>query len=316
MSVEAAIQGQFDRIAKGRQTQKAAYATGNDFWTKVDAAADETYENRIKGTTITALDTALANGTFWSVAALKAWFTLHSSYFQNDLNLASPYFTSYLASKGWRVPYEAAEAYYEAMGSRLPAQWVFPKGTLVADESDPSASGMHKFFTWADASTIETVTVVDGALSNCYAPVMITSDTASPGGASHSITATLQDATTKDITYTPDATQYGQIILGQAAIGVGGAAAAQKDVLIKTAVTQFKAGEYVLLATAELDAFEVAQIDSIDTLTLTMESDLIATYDEDDLVIPLFTNAVYKAGTLDTDKSLTVWARPDRIIAL
>jgi hypothetical protein len=54
----------------------------------------------------------------------------------------------------------------------------------------------------------------------------------------------------------------------------------------------------------------------VENTSIELVSEPIVTFTTADLVWPLFTNAVYKAGTLDTDKSLTVWARPDRIIAL
>lgn len=326
MSVETSIKGQFDRIAAGRQAQKAAFATGNDFWTKVDAAGDETYENRVKGTTMTALDTALANGTFWSVSALRAWFTLHQTYFQTDLALASPYFASYLASKGWRIPYEAGEAYYEAMVARLGAQYVFPKGTKPAEttplllDATPIGTGMHEFQSWIDTGGTEAYAIVDGPLTNCYAPVMINSLVASPTSAgTPTLTATLQDASTKDIAFTPSATQYGYVVLGQQVMSnAGGAAAGQKDVIL-AATAQFKASEWVLLVKADLSVFELAQINTLTgtpTFTLTMKSNLLNTFAQNDFVWPMFTNAVRKQGTIANDKTLRIYARPDRVIAL
>ena len=314
MAVAAQIKAQLDRMAYGRQTMKAAFATGDDFWTKVDAAADETYENRVKGSDITALDTALANMSVFGTSALAKWFTLHNDYFNADLSLASPYIASYLATVGWRVPYEAAECLVDALGSsnRLSAWRVFPKGIRPADEGDPTSSGMHKFGQWTEV----TYAVTDGALVNSYAPVLFIPLDATVNPSSPIATATLQDATTKDIAFSPSATQYAQGILGSQAIGAAGAAAAQKDIPV-AATAQFKAGEWVLIVKADYSVQEVAQIDSLVANTsLTMESNLINSFVENDLVLPMFTNVTRKSGGFDADKDVAFYAFPDRIIAL
>jgi len=299
---------------------QTAYATGNDFWTKIDAAADETFENRVKGSDMTALDTALAAGAVWSTPALKKLYELLNSYYQNDLSLSSPLLDAYLATVGWRVPYEAAAAYYEAIGRRLSEEYVFAVGTKPVEtvagimDATPVGTGLHLIGTWDPTATWTAGT----ALSNCYSPLAIVSMVATPGGSGHQLTATLQDATTKDIAFTPHATQYGYVFLGSQAIGAAGAAAAQKVVPV-AATAQFKAAEWVLLVDigTYFSFVEVAQIDSIVTNTsLTMESNLINTYTENDLVLPLFVDATRKAGTIASEKQLKVYGYPDRLIAL
>lgn len=317
MSAEAQIKLQVDRFAKGRQTMKSAFATGDSFWTKVDAAADQTYENRIKGTDITAIDTALTYMSVFDSTALKKWFTLHNAYWQTDLALAATFIESYLASKGWRVPYEFAECYYEAVGQRINSKYVFGKGTRVADEADPSAAGMHCFQTWIYTGSAGAYTIVDGALVNCMSPVLVTSTTATPGGSAHALTLTLSDgATTRTVAFTPDATQYGHILVGQQAIGAAGAAAGQKVIPV-AATAQFAAATHVLLVKSDFSVQELVLVASLTANTsLTATSNLINTWAENDLVLPLCTNAVRQAGTLANDKSIAVWAWPDRIIAL
>lgn len=294
---------------------KGAFATGDDFWVKVDAAADETYENRIKGQSITDMDTALSNMSLFGADAVRAWFNLHNSYFNTDLGLASPLFANYLASKGWRIPYEAAECLVDALGaaSRLPARWVFPKGIRPADTNDPSSSGMHLFGTWTGESSYA---ASEGALLNCFGAVLIISREATPGGTSPVATATLQDGTTKDIAFTASANQYGQVILGSQAIGAAGAAAGQKVVPV-AATGQFKASEYVLVIKADYSVQELAQIDTIQAnASLTMKANLINSFVENDLVFPLFTNVTRKSGTFTAGKHIDFYGFPDRIIAL
>lgn len=317
MSVETTIQGIADRFAKGRQTTKGAFATGNDFWTRVDAAADETFENRLKGTELTALDTALEQAAFGSVASVKILFTLLNTYFQTDLGLAAPYIETYLASKGWRIPYEFAQAWYEATGYRIASKYVFGRGTRPADEADPSAAGMHCFQTWVYTGATGAFAVVDGALTNCMSPVLVTSTTATPGGSAHALTLTLSDnATTKTVTFTPDATQYGHILVGQQAIGAAGSAAGQKDIPV-AATAQFAANTYVLVTKSDFSVSELVYIASITANTkLVATTNLINSFAQNDLVLPLCTNAVRQAGTLANDKAIAIWAWPDRIIAL
>jgi hypothetical protein len=110
--------------------------------------------------------------------------------------------------------------------------------------------------------------------------------------------------------------QHTQGFVGEGAIGVGGAAAGQKDVLVKTAVAQFAAAEWVMLIKSDYSVAEIAQIDSITDLTLTMESNLINSWLEDDLILPWFTNVAWSEGTVSADDVLRFYAFPDRIIAL
>ena len=60
MAVRAQFILEACRIAKITQTLAELAATGREFWTMVDAAANETYENRVKGSDITAMDDAAA----------------------------------------------------------------------------------------------------------------------------------------------------------------------------------------------------------------------------------------------------------------
>lgn len=315
MSAESAIKACFDRLAKGREAESAVW-TGNDFWTKIDAAADETFENRVKGSDITALDTLNEAGASWGSTGRRKFFELLNSYFNNDLALATPYLTSYLATVGWRVPYGVAEAMHEATNVRLAAQYVFGKGTRPADEANPATSGMHKFSQWIDTGGGETHPVADGALVNCLSPAVAISQTATPSGSAHAATITLSDATTKNVTFTPDATQYGHILIGQQAIGAAAAAAGQKVIPV-AATGQFKAATYVLVVKADFSVQELVLIDSLVANTsLTATANLINSWAENDLVLPLCSNCIWQAGTISNDKTIDFYAWPDRIIAL
>ena len=151
MSAEAQIKIQVDRIAKGLENSLSAFATGDGFWTLVDAAADEAYENRVKGSILTELDTALSTNPLGKLSRFSDWFVYHNNYFTSDLGLTvNPKWTSYLATKGWRIPYSFQLMIESCLGSNLAAgnQFVFPKGTRPANEATPVGSLMHKFGSW------------------------------------------------------------------------------------------------------------------------------------------------------------------------
>ena len=126
-SVETQLIKQVDRFAKIKMNYKASVTGGTNFWTLVDAAQDETYENRIKGSDITDLDTKFNNAKFGSIAS--KWFSLHNSYFNTDLSLTDG-LASFLSAKHWRVHQEFGELWFENAGSRLDPIYIW------ADETD------------------------------------------------------------------------------------------------------------------------------------------------------------------------------------
>lgn len=320
MSAIAQIRLQLDRIAYGRQTQQAAFGTGDDFWTKVDAAADETYENRVKGSDITAIDAELALGGRWYTPALTRWFTLHEDYFRTDLGYAAvgtaPAMAAYLAAVGgFRIPYLAALSLTDAQGSMImPAARVSPKGILPASEATPLTSGMHRFGTLTGPTTWASV---DGALPSTVGPVGILAVNLS---ATQTVAGTFRctnyvAATYKDIALSlSTAAQYTQTILGSVAVASGVTAG---DLLVQVgATTTFTAGEYVLLY--ESDAVqELMLVATLGTgpTRLTTTTPILNNYTTGGVVIPLFRSAAYQTGGTGTN-DVAIYARPDRAIAL
>ena len=135
MSAETALKGIADRVAAQLEGFHAVSAAGTDYRARVDAAADEVFEDRLVGADITATDAALLDASFASIANVTKMFTHISNYILRDLEMATPTMTSYLTAKGWRVPYWFAEAWFKAKKQRIPSQFVFPKGTRVASET-------------------------------------------------------------------------------------------------------------------------------------------------------------------------------------
>ena len=322
MSVATAavtIRESLDRAAKTVQTVQDIFPTSNDYWVLYDAAADETFENRVFGSDMTALDTLCENGMVMDYR-FRSLFTNWNSYFSLDQGLTGNCLLgSFLdANVRWRVPFEAAELLRNGLGEpgKLPAKNVFPKGTRPADVTNPATYGMWKFGDITDT----TYTPDDGAIDTddiVGAAILMINMNTTLAVTSLVVRAYLQaEATYEDITVVlASASQYAQTILGEGAVEVGGAAAAQADVDVKTSATQFNAGEYVLLWQSDT-VQEIAQIASIASETLTMEENLINSYSENDLVIPLFTNVDYVSGSIDGAETIDFYAYPDRIIAL
>lgn len=322
MSAITAIQGIVDRVAKGRQNGQANFATGDDFWTRVDAAADETFENRVKGSDITDLDAALAAGQVWDSTKLRKLISLLNSYLAVDLGTSGPdYLDNYLASLGgWRVPYEAGEAIVEAVGTggRLPACRVFPKGTWAANIDGNATAGLHRFGSSLRATGAWTWTEDEGALPiTTIAPVFVAAHIV--GGTPPSacvVHGINQSDAEKAVTLTETFAADAQFVVGEQNIAAE-AAAGQKVVTV--AVTgQFTDEEWVLLISADLATAELCQVDSIVTNTsLTMKSNLLNTFANTGHVWPLFKDAHINGVTGGTnDDTMELYARPDRAIAL
>lgn len=324
MSVATTIPILIDSVAAVRETIKAALSTRTSWWDIVDAAGTggdpvaEAFENRMKGTAMTAADTAIDNAAVFGAAALRQLPQLLNTYLRVEEALASPYLASYLATVGWRVPYGYAEAYYEATGGRIAAQYVMPPGFQAVDETTPVGRGLHCFGTWTGTATWADV---DGALTNSVGAMVVPiSMTAAPGGTNPIVTLTRYDGSTFDTgSLNFDATQFGHGAYGTAyGIGTatcdGGALAGQKDVLCETSIAQFAANAWVLLINTGGDV-QVNQIASKNSLTLTMKTDLLYALSASDWIVPLWTDVDLKSGTIDASpKQVAFYAQPERLI--
>jgi hypothetical protein len=317
-----------DRLAKLRQSYQGVNG-GTGFWARVDAGADETYENRIKGQSLTDLDAAVTSAKFGAQSNISKWFDLHHSYLSTStagaepgLGLAAPLWESFLATVGWRVPYEWAELYYDKTGVRIRSEYIFANGTWAANIADNATAGLHKFGASLRAAGAWTFTAAEGALPTTVkgAPIIIVSNGGSTATAA-SITATCQDrAATKTISVAAAGGAFAadtQQVIGEQAL-TGNADAGQKIVAV-AATAQFTAGDWVLLVDSD-GVTELCQVDTIQANTsLTMETNLINAFTtaKTSVVWPLFGSAAIAGVTGGTnDDSVEIYARPDRAIAL
>lgn len=136
--VNVQIIKQLDRFAKIKQIY-ASVAEGTKFWTLVDDTQDEDYENRVIGSNMTALDTALNSANVGSQAG--AWFNNHNIYFSSDLGVSG--LTGYLDKFHLRVNEDFAESYFEYYGARLAPKYIFAdqgkaKNTLMKFDNTES----------------------------------------------------------------------------------------------------------------------------------------------------------------------------------
>ena len=323
-SATTAIKGLFDWIAKGRQSESEVW-TGDGGWVKVDNAADEDFENVMKGEDMSSLDRCNETGATWDSIWRRKFFENLNTYFRTKLDLSPIYLESFLAAKGWRVPYYAAEAYFEALGRRLPAQYVFPKGTRVNSGSDPTNAGLHHF----GSVTANLYSRSDGALPSVSmskgAPILyIYTTTNNTGGSSPIADPVYWDGSkvAAGVAITPNTTQYAHatdIVVGGAKVDnpkFSENSAGQKIVLVKTSVAQFKAGQCVLLQKADLSVAEVCCIASVGAMKLTMVNNLINSWKNNDLILPFWIDLGMKSGTVGGGKTVAFYGLPDRIISL
>lgn len=326
-TADAALRGIFDRYAKLRQAAKSAWTGGTDFWARVDAAADETFENIVKGQIVTDLDTTIENAAIGDQAEFGAVLALISTYFSNattgqapGLGYSSDPLNSYLDARRFRVAYEFAQLWADKYSSAIDPQFIFPKGTWAADIGDNSTAGLHAWGEHTRGASTWTFAAGDGLLPATVqgAAVMLVSDVGVTGNiTSGTVTVVLQDRLTPKTVSLPSPQTFAadaQVKLGQEAI-TSGAAAAQADVAV-AATAQFTEGDWVIIV--EDAVTEVAQVKTVTTNTkLTMEDNLVNSFTTSGVVIPLFTNVTAMAATGGSSgEKIQLYALPDRAIAL
>lgn len=115
---------QMDRFAKMKKTIKDTLDTytASRFWILIDHTNNELYENRVKGSQITAMDGKLNEAKIGGLS--QDWFTLHSQYFSNDLGLTGG-LSGFLNSIGIRVHEDFANVYFESTNSRLTPKFIY-----------------------------------------------------------------------------------------------------------------------------------------------------------------------------------------------
>jgi hypothetical protein len=271
-------------------------------WTLVDASSDIPYENTVKGSEVTAIDNVMDNMVVGG--SLSRWFSLHTAYFQNVATSLSNWSTA-LATWKWRASEFWAKAYYEALGTKIPVAYVFPRDDLDLGSYTKTSST----FT-AAADTMDTTFTNGGKIA--------AKATSAIGGSNLVLTGTLKrlDDTTVSIqaTVSSGASIGDEFIFGERVLGADAAAA--QAVLSVGATAQFKVGEPVLVE--DDDDQEYGVVASIVTNTsITLTANLKNAYGTADnaKVTPLFkaiTNCSHSGGTNGDTVDFVV--APDRVV--
>lgn len=317
-AVETTLMGLFDRWSYEKAACRTAAVGGTDVWIRVDASADETFENRVKGSACTTLDTAIEAMKLGQLTDLRTVLGYIQTYCTQDLGLAG--LDAYLTAKRWRVDAKLSALWTEAGRAALSV-------ANIAGDADAGASAPGTLL----GTLVRGGSIASAAdISTSYGVSPILGRVTAIGTADWTVTATLKldDATTKavaqEVKGTGDGGAVGDTYVFGAQALSGGAAAAQKVIPV-AATAQFKAAQQVLVTQWSGSApdevwleQEIATIGTIsENTSLTVLSNLLHTYTTDAYVYPLYRGVTAASGSGgDTSDALSFYPAPDRRLKL
>jgi len=317
-TVETTIQGIADRLAYQKAACRAVAVGGTGFWTRTDAAADETFENRCNNANATAADSAITAFNIGHLTGIRGLLTDLQTYCVTDLGLTG--LDAYLTAKRWRVDAKFAALWVEAAKAALSV-------ANIAGDADAGAA--------APGTCLGTLTrggaiasAADISTSYSASPILGRVTTIGSADWTVTITAKLQDATTKSVAQVVLGTGNGGAVGNTYVFGAqalsGGAASGQKVIPV-AATAQFKAAQQVLVTQwsgAAPDEVwleqEIATIDSItENTSITVLSNLLHTYTTDAFVYPLYRGVTAASGSGGTaSDAIAFYPAPDRRLKL
>jgi hypothetical protein len=301
--VELQIQRQVDNLAAYKAALAEAVKGRTKLWQLVHDSNDETYINRINGTTISGIDARLSQVSLGQQVA--EFFTLHDAYFQNDAKLPNiTGFSQAFSYYRWRVSQHLAQIYRDVRGSQIDVNYVFPRPDLVfgqiaygqqyekADDLNTAESGPAKIAVRAAATLGEANWTIKAKLQrNDGSPLDLQAQL--PGGAALGT----------------------ERVLGETPLS-GDANAEQKDLPTKD-TRLFKAGEPVLVQDGNNQ--ELATVEDVQEGKLMLKQPLRFKYAQQDgaKVTPLF-KAVSEVNAEGGSPGDVVELRvaPDRMVTL
>ena len=315
-SVEVALMGIFDRWAYERNAAKVAAEGGTDVWTRVDAAGDETFENRVKGSQCTLLDDA------FQYMPMGQWTTMASvlsdivDYIVHDEGYTGV--SAYLTAKRWRLDRYAGAMFRDRYGQAV---------LSVANVPEYGDAGVAAYG-YDYGGLVQGGALTGGADNDpAYAPNVPFARVIAKGANTWNITCTvvLWDNTNKAIALAvpgsaPVGTTY---VVGVQAINAP--VAAGQKVVTMAATGQFKVGQAVLItewtgaAPNEVwVAQEIGTVGSVQTnVSLTMVDNLLHDYTAAGFVYPTVKGVVSASGTGGTaGDEVTFRAGVDRRLKL
>lgn len=333
-TVDGQIKRAISRYAKGVENSALDFGTlGTNpeyrFWKLIDNAEDETYENVVKGSSITTMDNILYEGGVTKCSAIASWLLAHHTYFTSTLGLTgSTPFEAYLASTMQRVPYAFNELLKGVLGSSyaLNSKYVFPKGTRPILNADPTASpSMHKFGSMVISGASGTITASAGALpTTVLGAVVLAICEAYTSTVTSSFTCINQAGATKTTTAVALGTgEHKHIRIGEIGVSAG---SGTSITLASTGAANFTNGDYALLYqpsdvhadTMDNNYAELVQLHAttgVATTAITLISSMKNTIDNTWKLCPLYSNITGWSGASNAS-TYDFYAMPDYIIAL
>jgi hypothetical protein len=359
-SVELSFRKQTDALALlVENIQSAVLASSiwssvdatHGLWALADASADAGFENAVKGATLTAVDTAIANMTIGNSAGLTSWFGLISNYATAVEALSgSNGLISLLRSRGFRAPMAFAVSMFEPRYSRkmdvgtsaLHRDCVGAKGIFDATEQDHclafaipivaavgsagiaanATARLHKLGSVAGGTgTVFTWTASAGSLDSTRtigSPILV--NNAADSTIDSTLTCTRHDGTTQtfNVKYAaPGANKSALVgcVAVNSACGVGVAGYTDKIRLNTGLNAKFASSDWVLITEGVGDALkqEVCLLTSAATVDMVCSQALKHTYSNSAFVVPIYLNATTTAKASGAG-GYDVYACPDRVL--
>jgi len=305
--VELQVQRQIDHIGAYNFAVRNAIFGRDILWDMVDAAQDETYENRVKGLQITAVDVTLDTTDFGQT--IRDWFNLHRTYYNSDAGLTGvTSIDTAIAFYQWRASQDFNRMFQSARNTLLTPANVFPRSDINLGSHDKTGDAFTDGVAVdkTESGPGKIMAVADGAI----------------GASVWTLTATLvkSDLTTSSLAITfsaldPDLTEkiYGEETL------TGDAASGQKVILIAD-TSAFSVGEEVLIQDTAPNESHGVVASIVTNVSITLVDNLFNGYTTaaSAKVTPLFfdVSAITDSGTGTAGDEANLRVKPDRDIAL
>lgn len=317
-TVETTILGALDRLEYQSKAAALAVTGGTTFWNRYDAAANETFENYLKGFDATALDAALLAMDLGNLPAVKTNLNNLKAYLAAVGSYAS--IDAWLTAMKLRVNYRC-KAIFAANGMSLSL------ANIAGDADGGAAAPGTALGSLIRGGTLTAGTDIAATLAS-PSPALARVTTIGSADWTLSVTAKLWDDTTKVIAQVVAGTGNSGAVGNTYVIGaqaIGGATNAGQKVVTCADTTQYKVGQTVLLTewtgSAPDEAWasqEVAIIASVQTnVSITVTTNLIHAYSSAGFIYPCFKGLSAASGTGGSaSDAVTFYPAPERRLKL
>ncbi|MFA7086289.1 MAG: hypothetical protein WC145_06445 [Aliarcobacter sp.] len=288
---DLAILGIADRWAYQKELAVQVCEGGTDVWTRVDAAQDEPFENRVKGQAATDLDAAFLAAPYGQWPTMQAFLALLRAYVVTDLGYAD--LSSYFLGRRVRIDLRAAEIFQEWAGPHVLA----PAAIHARADAGEGAPGLllgslEYGEEFVSGSSIDLARTSESAVLARVTAIGADDWTLT-------ITCVRADNSTEELTEVINGTGDGGAVGDTYVLGaeaLNGTAAAEQKIVPVAATAQFAVGQKVLVTQWTGDppnevwlAQEVATIATIqENTSLTMGENLLHDYTTAGFVYPLW----------------------------